>query len=64
VIISDSQKQILVNAEAALVATGCANPGRLMIQRGVGWLLTTAGIDWKEEKAKIKEFVDGAHIVP
>jgi hypothetical protein len=63
-IITDTQKQILTDAEAALVAAGCSNPGRLMIQRGVGWLLTTAGIDWKEEKAKIKEFVDGAHVVP
>jgi hypothetical protein len=61
-IISDDQKKILAECEAQLLEAGCPSVGRLLIQRGVGWLMTTAGISWNDEKAKILAFVDEAHV--
>jgi hypothetical protein len=62
-IVTDTEKQILADAEAKLREAGCPSVGRLLVQRGVALLRTHAGLDWKDEKAKIMDFVDGVHIV-
>jgi hypothetical protein len=60
---TDTEKEILADAEAKLLAAGCPSVGRLLVQRGVGILRATCGIDWRDERAKIKDFIDGVHIV-
>jgi hypothetical protein len=63
-IISDTEKEIMRDAEAALVTAGCPNVASLLIQRGVGLhLLKLSREDWRVEQRKIKAFVDEAHIV-
>jgi hypothetical protein len=62
-VITEEQKQIMADAEAKLVEAGCPSVGRLLVQRGVGLLRAHCGLDWEDEKAKIKDFVDGVRIV-
>jgi hypothetical protein len=53
----------MADAEAKLIEAGCPSVGRLFVQRGVGLLRAHCGLDWEDEKAKIKDFVDGVRIV-
>jgi uncharacterized protein (DUF1697 family) len=62
-IVTQDEKEIMAEMEAQLLEAGCPNVGRLLVQRGVALLRAHCGLDWKDEKAKIMDFVDGVRIV-
>ena len=64
IVITDTEKQIVEDAEAKLLRASCPNVARVLIQRGMGLhLLSLSGEALREEKRRILRFVEEAYLV-
>lgn len=58
-IITDAEKEIMERAEAELKEAGCHNVDKLLIQRGVGLMVTRrTGLSKTQELKNAKRFIE------